>query len=105
MLYEVITFPFTAAAVDPGNFGEAWWQQPLFQNSLRYGMGTLLCLLLVLLGIRPLVNYLVQQHRHERAERGERDERDGEALAALPEGLVADGESPVQAPAVSYNFV
>ncbi|WP_409421734.1 flagellar basal-body MS-ring/collar protein FliF [Pseudaeromonas sp. ZJS20] len=91
---SLTSFPFTESAVDPGNFGEAWWQQPLFQNSLRYGMGTLLCLLLVLLGIRPLVNYLVQQHRHERAE------RDDEALAALPEGLVADGESPVQAPAV-----
>lgn len=62
---SLTSFPFTEAAVDPGNFGEAWWQHPLFETGVRYGLGSLLCLLLLLLGIRPLVRHLVAQHRHE----------------------------------------
>lgn len=64
---SLTSFPFTEAAVDPGNFGEAWWQHPLFETGVRYGLGSLLCLLLLLLGIRPLVRHLVAQHRQETA--------------------------------------
>lgn len=64
---SLTSFPFTEAAVDPSSFGEAWWQHPMVQDAMRYGMGTLLCLLLVMLGIRPLVKHLVQQHKQESA--------------------------------------
>jgi flagellar M-ring protein FliF len=60
---SVTSFPFTPAAVDPSSYGEAWWQKPILLSALRYGIGTLLCLVLVLLGIRPLVKHLVQQNK------------------------------------------
>lgn len=89
---SLTSFPFTEAAVAPGNFGEAWWQQPLFQNGVRYGIGTLLCLLLVLLGIRPLVKHLVEQHRQDsRARSAASDSADDSEPTLNSAALAADG--------------
>lgn len=37
-----------------------WWQEPIWRDYLRYGVGGILGLALVLLGIRPLVRHLIR---------------------------------------------
>lgn len=73
---SLTSFPFTPAAVDPSAYGEAWWQKPILQSAMRYGIGTLLCLVLVLLGIRPLVKHLVQQNKPAPVERASNEDHE-----------------------------
>ncbi|MED5526525.1 MAG: flagellar basal-body MS-ring/collar protein FliF [Pseudomonadota bacterium] len=37
-----------------------WWQDPMWQDYIRYAVGGLMVLLLVLFGVRPLVRHLVR---------------------------------------------
>ncbi|WKE66521.1 flagellar basal-body MS-ring/collar protein FliF [Gallaecimonas kandeliae] len=37
-----------------------WWQDPMWRDYLRYGLGAFMLLLLILFGIRPLVKHLVR---------------------------------------------
>jgi flagellar M-ring protein FliF len=39
-----------------------WWESPIWQNSLRYLVGGILGVVLVIFGIRPLVKHLVRIH-------------------------------------------
>ncbi|MCH1929352.1 flagellar M-ring protein FliF [Shewanella sp. A25] len=42
-----------------------WWQQSMVLDHVRYAVGALIALLLILFGVRPLVNHLIHGKRHE----------------------------------------
>lgn len=55
-----------------------WWESPAWQNSLRYLVGGLLGLVLVIFGIRPLVKHLVRIHHPEPVVDDEQDDESAE---------------------------
>ncbi|MGL4205337.1 MAG: flagellar basal-body MS-ring/collar protein FliF [Aeromonadaceae bacterium] len=70
--------PLVLAGAAPSE--SAWWEQPIWQDSLRYLVGGLLGLALVFMGIRPLVKHLVRMQQPEAAEQ---ETLSGEAELAL----------------------
>lgn len=102
-MFSLQSFNFTAQEGMPAEPPkEQWWQQPVWQDYLRYVLGGLMLLLLIVFGIRPLVQHLVrssepevltperdlallneeQQGEQELAEQEEDDE--AQMLASLP---------------------
>lgn len=63
-----------------------WWQQlPQWQDYLRYLIGTLLVVLILLIGVRPLVTYLTSAGRRQEA-------------STYPEPAPADGQKDGETP-------
>lgn len=100
--FSLHSFNF-AAQTKPLPMPEAqWWQEPVWQNYLRYAVGGLMVLLLILFGIRPLVRHLVRPAQapgdddllaldeddsellSQSRSRAELDDDEEELLAALP---------------------
>lgn len=57
---SVSAFNFTPRAAAVADQDMLWWQQPQWQNYLRYIVAAAIGLALVLVGVRPLVKYLVR---------------------------------------------
>lgn len=71
------SFPFSQEVlVAPSE--STWWESPAWQNSLRYLVGGLLGLVLVIFGIRPLVKHLVRIHHPEPVVDDEQDDESAE---------------------------
>lgn len=80
----------------------SWWELPVWHNSLRYLVGGLLGLVLVIFGIRPLVKHLIRPPQPEGAEAKEQNqevELSGELEPAVGiEGQLGEGEQANAAP-------
>ncbi|MGL4753513.1 MAG: flagellar basal-body MS-ring/collar protein FliF [Aeromonadaceae bacterium] len=62
--FSLNSFDFNPAVMAPLTPPESeWWREPVWQNSLRYLVGGVLGLALLLLGVRPLVKQLVRLHQ------------------------------------------
>lgn len=70
---------------------EQWWQQPVWREYLRYVLGGLMLLLLIIFGIRPLVKHLVKPHEEAA------DEAEIPALLAETDDAEAAAEQPATA--------
>ena len=59
--FSISAFNFTPKAADASVPAVAWWQQPQpYESYLRYLVGGVLGLTLILVGVRPLVKHLVR---------------------------------------------
>ena len=66
--FNITSFNFVPAEPVPEFGGLQWWQLPEVQEYARYVFGTLIALALILFGVRPLVNQLVNGRKGETAE-------------------------------------
>lgn len=61
--FNITSFTFVAPKIiDPGE-GLQWWQMPEIREYARYIIGVLISLILILFGVRPLVNHLVKDKK------------------------------------------
>ena len=58
--FNITSFAFVQEKVLAPGEGLEWWQMPEFREYARYIFGTLISLLLILFGVRPLVNHLIK---------------------------------------------
>lgn len=58
--FNITSFTFVEAKLLAPGEGLEWWQMPEFREYARYIFGTLISLLLILFGVRPLVNHLIK---------------------------------------------
>lgn len=66
--FNITSFNFVPAEPVPEFGGLQWWQLPEVQEYARYVFGSLIALALILFGVRPLVNQLVNGRKGETAE-------------------------------------
>lgn len=76
--FNITSFGFMAVEPVSEFGGLQWWQLPEVREYARYLFGTLIALLLILFGVRPLVNQLVN----------------GRKVEAVPDSPVANAELP-----------
>ncbi len=57
--FNIASFGFVEAAPAVQQSGLPWWQMPEIREYARYLFGTLMGLALILFGVRPLVNHLI----------------------------------------------
>ncbi|WP_115719455.1 flagellar basal-body MS-ring/collar protein FliF [Gallaecimonas mangrovi] len=102
--FSINTFNFSPETlVNDQPASNPWWRDPVYLSYLRYGLGSLLLLLLLLFGVRPLVKHLtrppepVADSRDDLAlgvdEEGEGDE-DSDALDDETRDLLASLPPP-----------
>ena len=58
--FNITSFAFVQEKVLAPGEGLEWWQMPEFREYARYIFGTLISILLILFGVRPLVNHLIK---------------------------------------------
>ena len=58
--FNIISFAFVEEKVLAPGEGLQWWQMPELQEYARYIFGLLISILLILFGVRPLVNHLIK---------------------------------------------
>lgn len=63
--FNITSFNFVPAEPVPEFGGLQWWQLPEVQEYARYVFGSLIALALILFGVRPLVNQLVNGRKVE----------------------------------------
>jgi flagellar M-ring protein FliF len=63
--FNITSFNFVPSDVAAQMEGMAWWQMPEMKEYLRYLIGALIGLALVIFGVRPLVNHLVSRKTKE----------------------------------------
>lgn len=82
--FSLNSFEFNPVAPDASAASEeSWWMQPIWQNSLRYLVGGILGLALLLLGIRPLVKQLVRLHHPAQEETSTASVAEAKPLAGM----------------------
>ncbi|MDX9873922.1 MAG: flagellar basal-body MS-ring/collar protein FliF [Spongiibacteraceae bacterium] len=94
---EAFSFsPAASTALTPAPL--AWWHDPVVQGYLRYAIGGLLVLALILFGVRPLVQHLIRTQSREPAvgvpvgagEDGPQVVLSGGNIAALPAAVASE---------------
>jgi flagellar M-ring protein FliF len=68
--FNITSFSFVAATTTPQMEGMAWWQMPEMKEYLRYLIGAIIGLALVIFGVRPLVNHLISRKNKEQHQGG-----------------------------------
>ena len=58
--FNITSFAFVEQKILAPGEGLEWWQMPELKEYARYIVGTLISLLLILFGVRPLVNHLIK---------------------------------------------
>ncbi|WP_237070463.1 flagellar basal-body MS-ring/collar protein FliF [Pseudoalteromonas aliena] len=58
--FNITSFAFVQEKVLAPGEGLEWWQMPELREYARYIFGTLISILLILFGVRPLVNHLIK---------------------------------------------
>ncbi|GAB0110482.1 flagellar basal-body MS-ring/collar protein FliF [Pseudoalteromonas distincta] len=58
--FNITSFVFVKEKVLAPGEGLEWWQMPELKEYARYIFGTLISILLILFGVRPLVNHLIK---------------------------------------------
>ena len=58
--FNITSFMFVQEKLLAPGEGLEWWQMPEIQEYARYIFGTLISILLILFGVRPLVNHLIK---------------------------------------------
>lgn len=94
--FSLSSFNFTAEAtevIEP--VPPPWWQDPMLQSYLRYVVGGLMVLALILFGVRPLVQHLIRTQSYDLSSRGERvidlddDDSDDRKVTLTGDGATA----------------
>ncbi|TKB54571.1 flagellar basal-body MS-ring/collar protein FliF [Ferrimonas aestuarii] len=96
---SISVFTFAQATV-PVIEATPWWQMPEYHQYLRYGLGALVAICLILFVLRPLVTHLVTVERKTAAE----NSTPGAAPVALPEPEIEPEQEPEQ-PALASAIV
>lgn len=89
--FHITSFSFVKSEAATLMEGMAWWQMPEIKEYLRYLIGLLIGLALVIFGVRPLVNHLIRA-RHKEPQ---------PVYADLTAGPVAGNAVPLSASAAS----
>ncbi|MFC4653820.1 MULTISPECIES: flagellar basal-body MS-ring/collar protein FliF [Rheinheimera] len=63
--FTISAFEFVPAGAAAELEGMAWWQLPEMKEYVRYGIGALIGLALVIFGVRPLVNHLTRKQKQQ----------------------------------------
>ncbi len=63
--FNITSFSFVQSDTAAQMEGMAWWQMPEMKEYLRYLIGAIIGLALVIFGVRPLVNHLVSRKNKE----------------------------------------
>lgn len=63
--FNITSFSFVPSDAATQMEGMAWWQMPEMKEYLRYLIGAIIGLALVIFGVRPLVNHLVSRKNKE----------------------------------------
>ncbi|MGK0516297.1 MAG: flagellar M-ring protein FliF, partial [Gammaproteobacteria bacterium] len=63
--FNITSFAFVEQKILAPGEGLEWWQMPELKEYARYIVGTLISLLLILFGVRPLVNHLIKGKSNE----------------------------------------
>lgn len=63
--FNITSFSFVQSDAAAQMEGMAWWQMPEMKEYLRYLIGAIIGLALVIFGVRPLVNHLVSRKNKE----------------------------------------
>ncbi len=63
--FNITSFGFVPSDAATQMEGMAWWQMPEMKEYLRYLIGAIIGLALVIFGVRPLVNHLVSRKNKE----------------------------------------
>lgn len=61
--FHISAFEFVPAGAAAELEGMAWWQLPEMKEYIRYGVGALIGLALVIFGVRPLVSHLTRKQK------------------------------------------
>lgn len=62
--FNIASFQFVKPEETLAEQGLPWWQMPILQEYARYIFSTIIALLLLLFGVRPLVSHLISGKRH-----------------------------------------
>ena len=92
--FNITSFNFVPAEPVPEFGGLQWWQLPEVQEYARYVFGSLIALALILFGVRPLVNQLVNGRKGETAEPVVAPVLPGAATTTQAVALHAEDPSP-----------
>ncbi|PCC12273.1 flagellar basal-body MS-ring/collar protein FliF [Pseudoalteromonas sp. JB197] len=65
--FNITSFTFVQEKLLAPGEGLEWWQMPELKEYARYIFGTLISLLLILFGVRPLVNHLIRGKNNSQA--------------------------------------
>ena len=65
--FNITSFTFVQEKLLAPGEGLEWWQMPELKEYARYIFGTLISILLILFGVRPLVNHLIRGKNNSQA--------------------------------------
>lgn len=92
--FNITSFNFVPAEPVPEFGGLQWWQLPEVQEYARYVFGSLIALALILFGVRPLVNQLVNGRKVEAVAPTATTVLSGPTVAAQPVVLNTENLAP-----------
>ncbi|MEL0640969.1 flagellar basal-body MS-ring/collar protein FliF [Pseudoalteromonas aliena] len=72
--FNITSFVFVKEKVLAPGEGLEWWQMPELKEYARYIFGTLISILLILFGVRPLVNHLIKGRSNSELSTAQQDE-------------------------------
>ncbi|MCQ8877486.1 flagellar M-ring protein FliF [Pseudoalteromonas shioyasakiensis] len=90
--FNITSFSFVEQKVLAPGEGLQWWQMPEIREYARYIFGTLISLILILFGVRPLVNHLIKDKKSAESTpiAPQKDEPESEADAYVRQSTPLD---------------
>ncbi|WP_404338654.1 flagellar basal-body MS-ring/collar protein FliF [Pseudoalteromonas mariniglutinosa] len=86
--FNITSFSFVEQKVLAPGEGLQWWQMPEIREYARYIFGTLISLILILFGVRPLVNHLVKGKKNTAVATTDNEQEDTASTSTASEAYV-----------------
>jgi flagellar M-ring protein FliF len=98
--FNITSFGFVQNDIAAQMEGMAWWQMPEMKEYLRYLIGAIIGLALVIFGVRPLVNHLVsRKHKEHNSAAGFQGMDSSHAMSQMQAADLAKGPAVLDATA------
>ncbi|MBU0913685.1 MAG: flagellar M-ring protein FliF [Gammaproteobacteria bacterium] len=97
--FNITSFGFVPSDAATQMEGMAWWQMPEMKEYLRYLIGAIIGLALVIFGVRPLVNHLVSRKNKDQHAAGFQGMAGGHNLTQMQNADAASGPAVLDAKA------